>query len=94
MLINKYMQLSLLSYIMFKLGPGEGGGGGGGQLKCVNDVSSGHEYMYMHALSMHAILKVGFDSDEMVVVGYIIWRVIVNNTPLLKITYLQHDLLD
>ena len=80
MLINKYMQLSLLSYIMFKLGPGEGGGG---QLKCVNDVSSGHEYMYMHALSMHAILKVGFDSDE-VVVGCIKWRVIVNYTPCLK----------
>ena len=48
----------------------------------------------MHALSMHAILKVGFDSDEMVVVGYIKWRVIVNYTPLLKLAYLQHDLLD
>ena len=66
---------------MFKLG---WGGGGGGQLKCVNDVSSGHEYMYMHALSMHAILKVGFDSDEVVVVGYIKWRVIVKYTPCLK----------
>ena len=48
----------LCYYHYVQIGSG-GVGGGGGQLKCVNDVSSGHEYMYMHALSMHAILKVG-----------------------------------
>ena len=89
------MELSLLSKLgQDERGGGGGGGGGRGQKKYVNDVSCGHEYMPMHALSIHAILKVGLIVMSWWWWGYIIWRVIVHYTPLLKIAYLQHDLLD